>query len=62
MFRARLSDPAFGVGPESLETMLCEERDIPWPELAFLSVEFCLRRYFSDRAAGRADLHFHTIP
>lgn len=61
MFRARLADPAFGVGPESLETMLVDERDIPWPELAFASVEFCLRRYLADRAAGRADLHFHTI-
>lgn len=62
MFRAQLSDSAYGVGPESLETMLCEERDIPWPELAFASVEFCLRRYLADRAAGRAGLHFHTIP
>ena len=61
MFRARLVSAAFGVGPESLETMLCEERDVPWPDIAFKSVEFCLRRYFEDRAAGRADLHFHTI-
>jgi len=61
MFRARLAEPAFGVGPESLETRLCDERDIPWPELAFASVEFCLRRFFSDRASGRAGLHFHTI-
>jgi ADP-ribose pyrophosphatase YjhB (NUDIX family) len=61
MFRARLADPGFGAGEESLEAVLCEERDIPWPELAFASVEFCLRRYFADRAAGRADLHFHTI-
>jgi ADP-ribose pyrophosphatase YjhB (NUDIX family) len=62
MFRARLADPAFGAGPESLESKLCEQRDIPWPELAFASVEFCLRRYFADRTAGRADLHYHTIP
>ena len=61
MFRARLADPTFGVGPESLETLLCEERDIPWPEIAFASVDFCLRRYFSDRAAGREGLHFHVI-
>jgi ADP-ribose pyrophosphatase YjhB (NUDIX family) len=62
MFRARLAAPDFGVGPESLETVLCEESDIPWPELAFRSVEYCLRRYFEDRAAGRDGLHFHTIP
>jgi ADP-ribose pyrophosphatase YjhB (NUDIX family) len=61
LFRARLSHPAFGIGPESLETTLADERDIPWPEIAFASVEFTLRRYFEDRAAGHARLHFHTI-
>src|SRR5688572_10805699 len=45
MFRARLQparagEPPFGVGPESLETQLYDESDIPWPEIAFLSVEF----------------------
>src|SRR5262245_16315029 len=45
MFRARLQQPEFGVGPESLETQLYEESEIPWPEIAFLSVEFALRRY-----------------
>ena len=34
---------------------------MPWPEIAFASVEFCLRRYFADRAAGRNELHYHTI-
>jgi ADP-ribose pyrophosphatase YjhB (NUDIX family) len=61
LFRARLAHPAFGIGPESLETVLCEERDMPWAELAFASVTFALRRYFADRAAGREELHFHTI-
>jgi ADP-ribose pyrophosphatase YjhB (NUDIX family) len=62
LFRATLADGAFGIGPESLETVLCDERDIPWRDIAFASVEFTLRRYFADRAAGREDLHFHTIP
>jgi ADP-ribose pyrophosphatase YjhB (NUDIX family) len=61
LFRARLAHPAFGIGPESLETTLCDEFDIPWPEIAFASIEFTLRRYFADRTAGREDLHFHTI-
>ena len=60
MFRARLSG-SFGVGAESLETVLCEERDLPWPDLAFASVEFTLRRYFEDRAAGREGLHYRTF-
>jgi ADP-ribose pyrophosphatase YjhB (NUDIX family) len=61
MFRARLADPVFGAGAESLESVLVEERDVPWPDLAFRSVEFCLRRWFEDRAAGAEPLHWHTI-
>ncbi len=61
MFRARLSDPSYGVGVESLEVRLCTEQEVPWPELAFQSVAFTLRRYFEDRAAGKSELHFKTI-
>lgn len=63
MFRARLSDghPDFGVGPESLETRLYEEGDIPWSDIAFLSVEFALRRYLDDRRTGRERVHFRDI-
>ena len=61
LFRARLTDGKYGVGPESLETALVDERDIPWPEIAFASVEFTLRRYFADRSAGREELHYRTI-
>ncbi len=61
MFRATMPDGAFGVGPESLESRLVDERDIPWPEIAFPSVEFTLRRYFEDRAAGRDGLHYRTF-
>ena len=60
LFRARLVG-GFGVGAESLETVLLEERDLPWAELAFASVEFTLRRYFEDRAAGREGLHYRTF-
>ncbi len=61
MFRATLTDPAYGVGVESLEVMVCTEQEIPWPEMAFPSVAFTLRRYFGDRAAGRSELHFKTL-
>jgi ADP-ribose pyrophosphatase YjhB (NUDIX family) len=61
MFRAVLTGDAFGVGIESLETRLVEERDVPWLEIAFPSVEFTLRRYFEDRAAGREGLHYRTF-
>ncbi len=58
MFRAKLIAPEFAPGPESLEVGLYEEAEIPWPELAFPSGEFTLRKYFSDRSAGREDHHF----
>jgi ADP-ribose pyrophosphatase YjhB (NUDIX family) len=60
IFRARLAG-GFGVGPESLETVLCDESDVPWPDIAFASVEFTLRRYFEDRAAGEERLHYRTF-
>ena len=56
-FRARLIEPRFGVGPESLEVKLVEERDVPWNEIAFQSGVFALRHYFADRAGGREELH-----
>jgi ADP-ribose pyrophosphatase YjhB (NUDIX family) len=61
MFRARLTDPRFGIGPESLETALYDENEIPWGDIAFLSVEFALRRYLEDRRAGAERLHFTDI-
>lgn len=61
MVRATLRNPAFGVGPESLEAALYEEKDIPWPEIAFPSVEFALRRYLDDRREGVERMHFKDI-
>ncbi len=59
-FRAILPKAEFDVAPESLEVALFAEDDIPWTEIAFPSIEFALRMYFSDRAAGREDHHFTT--
>jgi ADP-ribose pyrophosphatase YjhB (NUDIX family) len=60
-FRARLARPEFGVGPESLEVVLCEEDALPWDEIAFRSVDFALRRYVEDRRAGVEQHHFTSI-
>jgi len=60
-FRARLAAPRFGVGPESLEVKLVDERDVPWDEIAFPSGVFALQHYFADRAAGREGLHFGEV-
>jgi ADP-ribose pyrophosphatase YjhB (NUDIX family) len=61
MFRARLLQPEFAPGPESLEVMLCAQADVPWDDLAFPSGEFALRRYFEDRSAGREGHHFTEL-
>jgi ADP-ribose pyrophosphatase YjhB (NUDIX family) len=58
MFRAQLLAPTFAPGPESLEVGLYTEAEIPWENLAFPSGEFTLRKFYSDRAAGREDHHF----
>lgn len=60
-FRARLSEPGFGAGPESLEVKLVTPEEIPWAEIAFQSSIFTLQRYLADRAAGREEHHFATL-
>jgi hypothetical protein len=49
------------VGPESLEVKLVYPAEIPWPDIAFPSTDFTLRRYLEDRAAGREEHHFTTV-
>jgi hypothetical protein len=61
MFRAKLLQPEFAPGPESLEVGLYDEADIPWTQLAFPSGEFTLRKYFEDRGAGREGHHFAEL-
>lgn len=60
-FRATLTQAQFGSGPESLEVELVRPENIPWPELAFPSTEFTLRRYLEDRAAGVEPHHFTAL-
>ena len=47
-YRCTIDDGAFGVGPESLESGLYEEDQIPWEEIAFPVVRESLREYFDD--------------
>lgn len=60
-YRARLLDTNFGAGEESLETQLFSEDEIPWHELAFSSVDQCLKAYFGDRRTGRFEFHETTL-
>jgi len=45
IFRARLAEPGFEPGPESLEVRLFEWGDIPWDEIAFPSVRWALKAW-----------------
>jgi ADP-ribose pyrophosphatase YjhB (NUDIX family) len=60
-FRAKLPRAEFAAGPESLEVQLVRPEEIPWPQLAFPSTEFSLRRYLQDRAAGVEPHHFTSL-
>jgi ADP-ribose pyrophosphatase YjhB (NUDIX family) len=48
-YRCSLDGGLFGVGPESLETALYTEQEIPWDEIAFPVVRETLQAYFDDR-------------
>ena len=61
IFRGQVINGHFEPGPESLETALFSEADIPWKELAFPVVERTLRRYFKDRLTDRFDTYLDTI-
>jgi len=61
MFRARLLNPGFKPGPESLDVKLFEEREIPWDELAFPVVQQTLSRYFTDRKTDHYPIHVGDI-
>ena len=46
-------DGDFGIGPETLESRLFSEDEIPWTELAFPIVTDVLTEYFKDRKTGK---------
>ncbi len=56
-FLAELLSDQFDPGPETLEARLFDFADIPWDELAFLTVSTTLRRYLDARKTG----HFGVL-
>lgn len=60
-YLARLVDPGFEAGDESLEVRLFDEADIPWDEIAFPTVSQTLRFFFADRATGDYGVHTGDI-
>lgn len=61
LFRARLLDPDFSPGVESLEVRLFAEHEIPWDEIAFRPVKYSLKHYFEDRRNGRFGFHIGEL-
>ncbi|MEE4277649.1 MAG: NUDIX hydrolase [Halieaceae bacterium] len=52
-YRCSLDEGRHAAGPESLETALFEEGQIPWDEIAFPVVKNTLEDFFADRREGR---------
>jgi ADP-ribose pyrophosphatase YjhB (NUDIX family) len=56
-YRGHLLTPEFSAGEESLVVALFSEENIPWDDLAFTSVKYCLECYFEDRARQKFGFH-----
>ena len=54
IYRARLAEPAFEAGPESLEVRLFAWEEIPWEDLAFPSVHWSLQHFRDWQRTGDA--------
>ncbi len=60
-YRCTIDNGVYGVGPESLETGLYDEADIPWDNMAFPVVYETLREYFDDRRTGHYPVRVSAI-
>ena len=60
-YRARLLSTAFNPGHETIEARLFTEAQIPWDELAFMTVRETLKCYFSDLHKGSFGFHVADI-
>mgnify|MGYP001824167633 CR=1 FL=1 len=60
-YRCELDDGEYGVGPESLESGLFREDQIPWEEIAFPVVREALREYFDDERRGEYPVRVSAI-
>jgi ADP-ribose pyrophosphatase YjhB (NUDIX family) len=60
-YRCRLENGEYGIGPESLETGLYSQADLPWDEIAFPVVYETLQEYFSDVERGHFPVRVSAI-
>jgi ADP-ribose pyrophosphatase YjhB (NUDIX family) len=61
MFWSELVSPDFGVTPESTEVALFSRAQIPWGELAFLTVKRTLEHFFECKDNGKYTVLVETI-
>lgn len=55
--RGRMRSAHHAPTPESSETQLFAEHEIPWDELAFPNIHHGLKFFFADRAKGHFEIH-----
>ncbi|MGE0799890.1 MAG: NUDIX hydrolase [Lautropia sp.] len=60
-YRGRMLGPELDPGTESLEARLFTEAEIPWDQLAFLTVIKTLRWFVADRREQQFPLHTESI-
>ena len=60
LFLARLESPEFHPGHESSEARLFDPGEIPWNDLAFRAIRFCLERYVASGAGVKGPVHLGT--
>jgi len=56
-YRAKLLSDQFEPGTETIEAQLYAEAEIPWDEIAFLTVRKTLEHFFADRRSGQFPIH-----
>lgn len=61
-YLARILEPSYDFGPETLEVRLFREAEIPWTEISFPTVRRTLEHYFADRQRGSFGVHESFIP
>ena len=61
LYRARMLQPRWAPGPETLEARLFSPSEGPWEHLAFRTVGETLRRFFAEQQTGRYNLQVFDI-
>ena len=60
-YRCGIENGAYGIGPESLESQLFSEDEIPWNDLAFPVVHELLQEFFDDRRSENYPVRHSVI-